>query len=390
VAVARAPIRWTALSCPQSRMDVVRCALLRETCLALAIGVTVAVGCGHDAPPGPLATRIATLDPVNFGRGFVDSLALAPDAGLAATGERGGQIRVWAATTGGEPTPLSLGDYRQAVIDLAFSPDGRLLASLGRGRESALRLWRFIDHAGAGEWVEAASLPVGPCLALRFDSTGTRLAVLCEREVLIVDLASQQTVSRVANPHREVLTAFDLSADGQRLVTAGHDGEVTVRDVSKETPVRSFDVRRSRRPYPPPRGLEPPEVWAVVVALSGDGSRAAAVTIEGTVYVWDVATGKQLFDHADGEAGGPPPGSLRFERDGTLLTTTGDRYGMRRIDVSAKSSRILVSGPNAFGIVAITDDATAFAAVTSSASGGRLRYAIEVWRVATAARLARD
>jgi hypothetical protein len=136
--------------------------------------------------------------------------------------------------------------------------------------------------------------------------------------------------------------------------------------------------------------MEPPEVWAVVVALSGDGSRAAAVTIEGTVYVWDVATGKQLFDHADGEAGGPPPGSLRFGRDGTLLTTTGDRYGMRRIDVSAKSSRILVSGPNAFGIVAITDDATAFAAVTSSASGGRLRYAIEVWRVATAARLARD
>ena len=30
----------------------------------------------------------------------------------------------------------------------------------------------------------------------------------------------------------------------------------------------------------------------MVVALSPDGSRAAAVTIEGTVYVWDVATGQ--------------------------------------------------------------------------------------------------
>ena len=331
-----------------------------------------------------MATRIATLDDVNSSaRGYVESLALAPDAGLVATGERGGQIRVWA--TAGELTPVSLGNYQQAVIDLAFSPGGRVLASLGRHVEGALRFWRFDDR-----WVEAASLPMGRCLALRFDGSGARLAVLCESEVLIVDVASVQEVSRVPNPHREVLTAFDLSADGRRLVIAGHDGEVTVRDVGTATSVRSFNVRGSRRPGALPRGLDPPEVWAVVVALSGDGSRAAVVTIEGTVYVWDVGSGKQLFDHADGEAGGPPSGSLRFGRDGTLLTTTGDRYGMRRIDVTRKAPRIIVSAPNAFGIVAINDDATAFAAVTSSASDGRLSYSVEVWRLATATNLARD
>jgi WD40 repeat protein len=371
-------------------MDFVRYAPLRETCLVLAVAVLVTVGCGRDAPPSPLATRIATLDPVNFGRSFVDALALAPDAGLAATGERGGQIRVWTATTAGEPTAASLGDYRQAIVDLAFSPDGSLLATLGRHSEGALRLWRLIVQAGSSEWVEAAALPVGPCLGLRFDGTGTRVGVLCEREILVVDVASLQAVSRMANPHREVLTAFDLSADGRRLVTAGHDGEVTVRDVATEAPVRSFNVSRSRRPYPPPRGMEPPEVWAVVVAISGDGSRAAAVTIEGTVYVWDVGTGKQVFEHADAEAGGPPLGSLRFGRDGVLLAPTGDRYGMRRIDVSRKTSRVLVSAPNAFGTVAITDDATAFAAITSSAIGGRVRYAVEIWRIPTATSLARE
>ena len=360
---------------------------LRADCLALAIGVMAVVACSRDEQPGPpLATRIATLETVSSSvREFVDSLALAPDAGLAATGERGGRVQVW--STAGERGPLSLGEYREAIVDLAFSPDGRLLASLGRQRQSALRLWR---SDGAGGWVEAALLPVGRCPALRFDGTGTRLGVLCESEVLIVDPASLQEVSRLANPHREVLTAFDLSADGQRLVTAGHDGEVTVRDVVTTTPVRSFNVRRSRRPGPLPRGLEPPEVWPVVVALSGGGARAAVVTIEGTVYVWDVATGKPLFDHADGEAGGPPAGSLRFARDGTLLTTMGDRYGMRRIEVTRKASRIVVSGPNAFGIVAINDDATAFAAVTSSARDGRLRYSVEVWRMATATAHARD
>jgi len=315
---------------------------------------------------------------VNSQRGLVDALALAPDAGLVATGERGGQIMVWPTT--GDSSPVSFGDNRQAVVDLAFSPDGRVLASLGRHGEGAVRLWR---PNGGGAWTEATSLTVGPCLALRFDGSGSRLAVLCEKEVLIVDVATMQELVRVPNPHREVLTAFDLSADGRRLVTAGHDGEVTVRDAVTATPVRSFSVSRSRRPGQLPRGLEPPEVWAVVVALSADGARAAVVTIEGTVYVWDVATGKQLFDHADGEAGGPPPGSLRFGRDGTLVATLGDRYGIRRIDVSGKAWRPVVSAPKAYGVVAITDDATAFAAVTSSATGGKLIYGVEVWRITT-------
>src|ERR1700752_91515 len=97
----------------------------------------VSVGCQRSAPlPPPVATRIGTLDGVSSERGLVDSLALAPAAGLVATGERGGPIRLWA--TAGDPFPLPLGSYREAVADLAFSPDGRLLASLGRQRQSAL------------------------------------------------------------------------------------------------------------------------------------------------------------------------------------------------------------------------------------------------------------
>ena len=360
----------------------------RVTCLVISIGVIAAVGCGRSAP-SPKATRVATIDAGGPAGGYVDALALAPDAGLAATGSRSGQIVVW-STAAPEKPPATLGDHRQSIADLAFSPDGRLLASLGRDRESAVRLWQLDDRGGPDRWVEAGSLPVGRCLALRFDGTGARLAILCETEVLVADVASQQVVTRLANQHKGVLTAFDLSANGQRLVTAGHDGEIRVRDAVTAAPIRSFDVRRSRRPYPPPRGMEPPEVWGVVVALSADGSRAAAVTIEGTVYVWDVATGKQVFDHADKEAGGPPPGSLRFGRDGAVLTTTGDRFGMRRIDVSGKASRVVVSAPRAYQMVAITDDGTAFAAITSSMSGRGLTYAVEVWRITPVTSRARD
>ena len=368
-------------------MDFMGRSVSRVTCLVLAIGVIAAVGCGRNASPPPMAERIASIEAGGSAGGYLEALALAPNAGLAATGSRSGQILVW-STTASEKVPASLSNYRESINDLAFSPDGRVLASIGRGRENSLRLWRFDDRSS--EWREAASLPVGRCLALRFDGTGARLAVLCETEVLIIDVAAQQVMARLANPHKEVLTAFDLSADGQRLVTAGHDGGITVRDLATDTPVRNFLVRLSRRPYPPPRGMEPPEVWGVVVALSGDGSRIAVVTIEGTVYVWDVGTGKLLFDHADKEAGGPPPGSLRFGRDGALLTTTGDRFGIRHIDVSGGASRIVVSAPKAYATVAITDDGTAFAAITSSMERRGLSYAVEVWRFTTATSVARN
>ena len=158
--------------------------------LALALGTLATAACTGTAPP-PAATKIATLDPVSAGHSYVDAVALAPDATLVATGERAGEIRIW--PTAGDPTPVFLPSRKETIADLAFSPDGGFLASLGRAKEGALRLWR------RPEWTEAAALPMGRCLALRFDGSGGHLGVLCETEVIIVDVASVQEVLRVPN-----------------------------------------------------------------------------------------------------------------------------------------------------------------------------------------------
>ena len=81
------------------------------------------------------------------------------------------------------------------------------------------------------------------------------------------------------------------------------------------------------------------------------------------------------------EAGGPPNGSLRFAEDGRLLAPTGDRRGMRVFDLSRKRSRIAAAGAKSYHTVAITDDATGFAAVTSAMESGKLVYDVEIWKM---------
>jgi len=86
-----------------------------------------------------MAAKVVEIAEVNSARGFVDSIALPRDVSYVATSERGGRIRLWTAAGTEEPITLQ---YRQAVVDLAFSPNGGLLASLGRHGEGALRLWQ--------------------------------------------------------------------------------------------------------------------------------------------------------------------------------------------------------------------------------------------------------
>jgi WD40 repeat protein len=350
----------------------------------VAIGLTtvaMAIGCQREGPP-TVAVGVAEIIEANTPGAFLDAVAVSPDGSRVATGERGGAIKVW--TLPDPAAPVRLGAYRQAIADLAFSPDGALLASIGRHRESTLRLWR---EDGAGDWKEVAAIPIGRCLALRFDAAGTRLAVMCEDEVMLLDVASRQETLRLTKPHGEAITAFDFAANGSRLVTAGHEGTVTVWELVTATPAPThrFSVRRPRRAGPAPAGLEPETAWATAVAISADGTRAAAATIEGTMFVWNLDKGVALFDEADNEATGPPHGSLRFGADDRLLAPTGDRSGMRLIDVSRKgpkASSVVASGGKAFHAVSVTDDAATFAVITSTLGDRRLIYDVRVWRVA--------
>jgi len=111
--------------------------------------------------------------------------------------------------------------------------------------------------------------------------------------------------------------------------------------------------------------------------------QGADAGVDGTVEITLGATPATAADlDAHAEAAGPPAGSMRFAGDRRLLAPTGDRRGMRLFDVSRKTSRIVASGGKAYHAVAIADDSSGFAAITSDLSGGTLTYDVEVWRLA--------
>lgn len=206
----------------------------RNFCLAFsADGKKVYSGVrNRDGPKngGPHPDEIYCWD-VNTGREvrrfpvqlFIGGAVFSSDASVLAT--RGsfqdGVIRLWDVPTGKELRQLT-----GEVSYLAFSPGGKVLASL-ENSERTLRLW----DVSAGREIRRLPLPPQSASTLVFSSDGRFLAWAgADKVIRLVNAATGKELGRLVG-HDGAVEALAFSPDGRFLASGSSDTTVLIWDV---------------------------------------------------------------------------------------------------------------------------------------------------------------
>src|SRR5262249_10513248 len=146
-----------------------------------------------------------------------------PDGARVASAGWDGTVRVWDATTGRQQALLDHGDHK-IVTAVAVHPDGRYLASRSRG---AVFLWDLATGKAVHRW----DTPTGSWrdTRLAFSPDGRLLASGAPGGVaLLWDVATRAEVARLQG-HRGDVRDVAFSPDGRWLASAAEGEERVVR-----------------------------------------------------------------------------------------------------------------------------------------------------------------
>lgn len=196
---------------------------------------------------------------------------IAPDGKTLATASYDRRVALWDLEHG-EPV-RSLKDHTDAVYAVTFSPDGRLLASAGADR--TVKLW----DVATGRRLMSFSDATAELYAVAFGHGGeTVLAGGVDRSIHSWRVgAKEDHAVHSVFAHDAAILRLVVSADRRTLVSCGEDRDVRTWDLPDLTPRTALS--------------EQPD-WPQGLALSPDGGRIAVGRYDGSLAVYDRATGK--------------------------------------------------------------------------------------------------
>jgi WD40 repeat protein/tetratricopeptide (TPR) repeat protein len=231
--------------------------------------------------------------------GNVNAIAFSPDGKRLATAGSDWRAKLWDAADGRELRTLA--GHAGPVRDIEWSREGRVLATGGDDR--TVKVWDT-ENVSSPRTISCRGAVAG----LAFSPDGRRLATASWGDAVgqVWDLHGDGQPLLFEVDGGLGLRAVSFSADGTKLATAGEDRIVKIWDAVSGAPLRELPGHSSA---------------VTALAFSPDSLRLATASWDFSARVWELATGKQvltLSDHGDKLNG------IAFSPDGTLLATAGD------------------------------------------------------------------
>ncbi len=229
-------------------------------------------------------------------RGTVLTVAFSPNGKWLASGSVDGRMTIWNAAHGGNvrTLPVSAGN----VSSVAFSPDSRRLASVSD--RDGVKLW----DVGTGQHLFTYKGQIGYLTSVVFSPEGKRLASADGEGKVTVWDATAGNLAVILSPNGQI-QSLATSADGKWIVGGVQDGTAHVWDATT-----SEELRRFGTPPSPMRAL----------AVHPRGHQAVIQGIGAKLEVWDPRDGTLL--HRE-QSGALDIQAVAYSPEGTHFATTG-------------------------------------------------------------------
>jgi len=279
----------------------------------------------------------------------VYAVAFSPDGKTLASSGSDATVRLW--DVAGRKNTATLTGHRKRVLAVAFSPDGKTLAS--GGEDHSVRLWDAVRN----ECI-ASFLHVDEVSCVAFSPDGRTLAS-GDQTVKLWDLASGKNIASFKGASS--CRSLALSPDGKTLASLDWRYTVKLWDVATHKNTLSIPIE------------EGPDS-AKSMAISPDGKTLALGCGDRTVKLCELATGKQRATFRGHTA---TVWSVAFSPDSKILASGNGDKTIKLWNLTTGKTRATLAGhAEAVSSVAFSPDGKTLAS-------GSYDMTIKLWDVSS-------